>query len=143
MSPTTPPPPSRNAQQLWYVCQTTTDRRGEIVAVEQRYFVTSIPAGTVTRDQELALVRLHLGIENGCHWTLDVALGEDDGHPCQASRAFIETVSWLRLIGYNALSAWRALAPRKDGKPVAWARAAETLRDGLLAGQIMDLTAVT
>jgi hypothetical protein len=24
------------AQQLWYVCQTTTDRHGEVVAVEQR-----------------------------------------------------------------------------------------------------------
>lgn len=132
------------AQQLWYVCQTTTDRRGQIVAVEQRYFVTSIPTGTLTRDEELALVRLHWGIENGCHWTLDMVLGEDEGHPCQASRSSIETVSWLRLIGYNALSAWRALAPRKDGRPIPWARAAETLRDALLAAQVTDLaTAVT
>ena len=128
-------------QQLWYVCQTTTDRRGEIVAVEQRYFVTSIPTGALTRDEELALVRLHWGIENGCHWTLDVVRGEDDGHPCQASRASIETVSWLRLIGYNALSAWRTLMPRKDGKPLAWARAAETLRDALLVAQVTELTA--
>ncbi len=132
------------AQQLWYVCQTTTDRRGEIVAVEQRYFVTSIPTGTLTRDEELALVRLHWGIENGCHWTLDVVLGEDEGHPCQASRASIETVSWLRIIGYNALSAWRALAPRKDCMPIPWARATETLRDALLVAQLTDLaTAVT
>ncbi|ABS24819.1 ISAs1-like element ISAnsp13 family transposase [Anaeromyxobacter sp. Fw109-5] len=126
------------AQQLWYVCQTTTDRRGEIVAVEQRYFVTSIPTGTLTRDQELALVRMHWAIENGCHWTMDVMLGEDEGHPCQASRASIETVSWLRLIGYNAVSAWRTLAPRKDGRPVAWARAMETLRDALLAAEVTD-----
>jgi hypothetical protein len=127
------------AQQLWYVCQTTTDRRGEIVAVEQRYFVTSIPSGALTRDEELALVRLHWGIENGCHWTLDVILGEDDGHPCQANRASIETVSWLRLIGYNALSAWRTLAPSKDGKPIAWARAAETLRHALVLAEIHHL----
>jgi predicted transposase YbfD/YdcC len=117
------------AQQLWYVCQTTTDR-GEVV--------TSILAGALTRDQELALVRMHWAIENGCHWTLDVMLGEDEGHPCQASRASIETVSWLRLIGYNAASAWRQLAPRKDGKPVAWARAMETLRDALLVAQVTD-----
>jgi hypothetical protein len=126
------------AEQLWYVCQTTTDHRGEIVAVEQRYFVTSIPAGTLTRDDELALVRLHWAIENGCHWTMDVMLGEDEGHPCQASRASIETVSWLRLIGYNAVSAWRRLAPTKDRKPMAWARAMETLRDALLAAQVAD-----
>lgn len=28
-------------------------------AAELRYFVTSIPAGTLTRDEELALVRMH------------------------------------------------------------------------------------
>ncbi len=126
------------AQQLWYVCQTTTDRRGEIVAVEQRYFIASIPTGTLTRDQELALVRMHWAIENGCHWTMDVMLGEDEGHPCQANRASIETVSWLRLIGYNAVSAWRTLSPRKDQKPMAWARAMELLRDALLAAQVTD-----
>jgi len=128
-------------QQLWFVCQTTYARNGECLAVEQRYFVTSLPSRTFTRGEELALVRLHWGIENGCHWTLDVVRGEDDGHPCQASRASIETVSWLRLIGYNALSAWRTLMPRKDGKPLAWARAAETLRDALLVAQVTELTA--
>jgi len=127
-----------DAQQLWYVCQATYAHNGECVAVEQRYFVTSIPARTFSRGEELALVRLHWGIENGCHWTMDVMLGEDEGHPCQASRTSIETVTWLRLIGYNAISAWRSLAPRKDGKPVAWARAMETLRDTLLAAQVAD-----
>lgn len=127
-----------DAQQLWYVCQTTYAHNGECVAVEQRYFVTSIPARTFSRGEELALVRLHWGIENGCHWTMDMMLGEDEGHPCQASRTSIETVSWLRLIGYNAVSAWRSLAPRKDGKPVAWARAMETLRDALLVAQATD-----
>jgi len=121
-----------DARQLWYVCQSTYDRRGDCTAVEQRHFVTSIPTGTLTRDEELALVRLHWSIENGCHWTMDVVLGEDDAQPCQACRASIETVSWLRLIGYNAVSAWRQQSPRKDGNPIAWARAMETLRDALL-----------
>ncbi len=126
------------AQQLWYVCQTTTDDRGDVVAVERRYFVTSIPAATLTREQELDLVRMHWAIENGCHWTMDVMLGEDEGHPCQANRAAIETVSWLRIIGYNAVAAWRRLAPTKDRKPMAWARAMETLRDALLAALVAD-----
>ena len=125
-----------DARQLWYVCQATYDRRGECIAAEQRYFVTSIPAGTLSRDQELALVRMHWGIENSCHWTMDVMLGEDDSQPCQASRASIETVSWLRIIGYNAVSAWRQQSPPRDRKPVAWARAMETLRDALLFAQV-------
>ncbi len=127
-----------DAHQLWYVCQTTSLPSGEITSVEQRHFVTSIPVGILTRDEELALVRMHWAIENGCHWTLDVMLGEDDARPCQANRNSIETVSWLRIIGYNAVSAWRQLAPRKDRKPIAWARAMETLRDALLAAQVVD-----
>jgi hypothetical protein len=127
-----------DAQQLWYVCQTTYDRAGGCTAVEQRYFVTSIPAGVLARDEELGLVRMHWAIENGCHWTMDVMLGEDDGQPCQASKESIETVSWLRIIGYNAVSAWRQLAPRKDKKPIAWERAMETLRDALLLAQVVD-----
>ncbi len=52
--------------------------------MDQRCFATSILAGALTRDQELALVRMHRAIENGCHWALDVILGEDEGYPCQA-----------------------------------------------------------
>ncbi len=81
-------------------------------------------------------MRMHWGIENSCHWTMDVMLGEDDSQPCQASRASIETVSWLRIIGYNTVSAWRQQSPPRDRKPVAWARAMETLRDALLFAQV-------
>jgi len=126
------------AQQFWYVCQTTYLPNGDAVSVEQRYFVASIPTGTLTRDQELALVRLHWAIENGCNWTMDMMLREDDAQPCQASRASIETVSWLRIIGYNAVSAWRQQAPCKDKKPIAWQRAMETLRDALLLAEVME-----
>ena len=127
-----------DAQQLWYVCQATYSPNGECTAAEQRYFVTSIPAETLTRDQEPALVRMHWAIENNCHWTMDVMLGEDDAQPCQASKASIETVSWLRIIGYSAVSTWRQQAPRKDPKPIAWERAMETLRVALLLAQLVD-----
>jgi hypothetical protein len=45
-------------QLLWYACQTTSDRRGAIVVVEQRHFVTSIPTRPLTRGEELALIRM-------------------------------------------------------------------------------------
>ena len=49
----------------------TYDRRGECVAAEQRFLVTSIPTGTVTRDEELALVRMHWGSRTAAtgRWT--------------------------------------------------------------------------
>jgi hypothetical protein len=130
------------AQQLWYVCQATYDHAGECITAEQRYFVTSIPVGVLTRAEELALVRMHWAVENGCHWTMDVMLGEDDSQPCQASRASIETVSWLRIIGYNAVCAWRQQAPRRDRKPIAWKRAMETLRDALLLAEVEHYQAI-
>jgi hypothetical protein len=126
------------AQQLWYVCQTTYLPDGECTAVEQRYFVSSIPTGTLSHDEELLLVRMHWAIENGCNWTMDVVLGEDDSQPCQASKDSIETVSWLRIIGYNVVSAWRQQSPRRDKKPISWNRAMETLRDTLLFATVVD-----
>ena len=126
----------KDAQQLFYVCQATYSPTGACTAVEQRYFITSIPAGALTRDEELALVRMHWSVDNGCHWTMDMMLGEDDAQPCQANKGAIETVSWLRIIGYNAISAWRQQAPRRDRKPIAWDRAMETLRDALLLAQV-------
>jgi hypothetical protein len=128
----------KDARQLWYVNQTTYRPDGEPIAVEQRYFVTAVPEGVLTRDEELRLVRLMWAIENGCNWTMDMMLGEDDSQPCQASKASIETVSWLRIIGYNAVSAWRQQLPRKDRKPIAWERAMEMLRDALLLAQVVD-----
>jgi hypothetical protein len=128
----------KDARQLFYVCQKTYDPDGEYIKIEQRYFITSIPVDFLTRNEELLLVRLHWRIENGCNWTMDVMLGEDDAQPCQLSRESIETVSWLRIIGYNIASAWRQLMPPKDKKPAAWARAMETLRDTLLVAPVLD-----
>jgi len=118
-------------QQLWRVRQQTFTG-GELVIEELRYFVSSIPPTMLTPAQQLALVRLHWGIENNHNWTMDVALTEDDVQPCQSSRESIEVVAWLRVLGYNLLAAWRAQADRKDRKPLPWARCMEQLRDAFL-----------
>jgi len=120
-----------DAQQFLCVRQTTITSQGES-SMELRYFVTSMPAGYLLPSQELALVRLHWGIENGHNWTMDMMLQEDDVQPCQQSRDAIEVVGWLRLLAYNMLSAWRFRAPLKDRKPMPWKRVMERLRDALL-----------
>ena len=84
------------------------------------------------------MIRMHWSVENGCHWTMDVMLGEDDAQPCQASRDIhrdgeLAPHHWLQ-----RGERWRQLAPRKDRKPMAWARAMETLRDALLLAQVTD-----
>jgi predicted transposase YbfD/YdcC len=99
---------------------------------EWRYFVTSLSTGDLSFAQLLRLVRLHWAIENRHHWTLDMVLGEDERQPCRHSRSSLEVCAWLRVLAYNLISAWRARLPLKDKRPVAWARACETLRDALV-----------
>lgn len=119
-------------KQVWKLRQTVT-REERVVSEKVRYFVSSIPPRFLTPTEQLALVRLHWGIENGHNWTMDVALEEDDRQPCQLSRDAIEVVGWLRIIGYNILSAWRAALPLKDGlRRSSWSRCMELLRDAIL-----------
>ncbi len=121
------------AKQLWLLRQTTF--AGDAGPVrEDRYFITSLARTRFSATKKLDLIRLHWGIENGLHWTLDVILGEDDCQPCQQSRDSIEVIAWLRVLAYNLLSAWRAQAPRKDGCPMPWRRAMEKLRDAFVQG---------
>ena len=70
--------------------------------VENRYFITSLPWDRLTGCEILRLVRLHWGVENGCHWTMDVVLGEDARPWCTQGEA-LRMLSWLRLLAYNTL----------------------------------------
>ena len=86
---------------MWRVKQTTEKPNGE-VEVENRTFVTSLPWDRLSGQEILRLVRLHWGVENGCHWTMDVVLGEDTRFWCTKGKA-LRMLSWLRLLAYNAL----------------------------------------
>lgn len=118
-------------QQLWRVVQQTLTG-DKLVAEEVRYFLSGVPPTLLPPAQQLALVRLHWGIENGHNWTMDVALTEDDVQPCQKSREAIEVVAWLRVLGCNLLSAWRAQAGKKDTRLLPWTRCMELLRDAFV-----------
>lgn len=120
-------------KQLWSVRrQVTLYGAPAPFSDEVRYFVTSIPPTLLSPTRQLELVRLHWGIENGHNWTMDVALSEDDTQPCQLTREAIAVVGWLRILGYNLLSAWRAQTPSKDRKPPSWSRCMELLRDAFM-----------
>jgi len=90
-----------SARQVWRVKQTTEHPDGTR-EVENRYFVTSLPWDRLSGAEILSLVRLHWGVENGCHWTLDVVLGEDARTWCTQGKA-LRMLSWMRLLAYNAL----------------------------------------
>ena len=62
-----------SARQLWRVKQTTQYPDGK-ETIENRYFITNLAWGRLKGTEILAMVRAHWGVENGCHWTIDVVL---------------------------------------------------------------------
>lgn len=91
----------RSARQIWRVKQTTEHPDGR-VEVENRYFITNLAWGRLKAGQILAVIRVYWGVENGCHWTVDVAMKEDQNCWCTAGRA-VRMLSWIRLMAYNAV----------------------------------------
>jgi predicted transposase YbfD/YdcC len=66
---------------------------------EMRYFLTSYP-GTLAELAEI--IRGHWGIENRCHWILDVTFGEDGSRKRAEHGA--ENSAWLRRMALSLLS---------------------------------------
>jgi predicted transposase YbfD/YdcC len=119
-----------SARQVWRVKQTTKKASGE-VEVENRYFVTSLPWDRLTGQEILRLVRLHWAVENGCHWTMDVVLGEDTRPWCTKGRA-LRMLSWLRLLAYNALRFLRDRYLRGEkSRGMAWDRLGRVITQAL------------
>lgn len=108
-----------SARQLWRIKQTTRDDNGRC-EVLNRYFITSLPKDRLTGAQILTLVRQHWGVENGCHWTTDMVLGEDERSWCTRGRA-LRMLSWVRLLAYNALRFLRDRYLRsKQNRQLPW-----------------------
>jgi hypothetical protein len=119
------------AKEVWQVLQESVqESTGKVLATEVRYFLYAPATKVLSPTQKLALVRLHWGIENGLHWTLDVVLEADDRQPCQLSATALEVTCWLRALAYNVLSARRG--PSHEGQRPAWRHVMLKLRDLLV-----------
>lgn len=64
--------------------------RNGIETVEKRYYISSLPLGV---KQFARAIRSHWGIENSCHWSLDVTYREDESR-IRDQRAR-ENFAWL------------------------------------------------
>jgi predicted transposase YbfD/YdcC len=72
---------------------------GGVTSREARYYLTSYP-GTLAELAEV--IRGHWGIENRCHWILDVTFGEDRSR--QRAKHGAENVAWLRRLALSLLA---------------------------------------
>lgn len=77
---------------------------GEKTSVEVRYYLSSLPVGAARLAHA---VRTHWGIENRCHWVLDVVFREDDSRLRTGHAA--ENFALLRRLANSLLQQERTL----------------------------------
>jgi hypothetical protein len=94
--------------------QSLTYAHGKLVATEDRYFVSSLPASRLTRAQWLRIVRLMWGVENAVHCTLDKTMREDEHPWIQADPKAALVIALLRRIAYNLLALFRSVTLRSE-----------------------------
>lgn len=68
-------------------------------SIEKRYFLSSLPLDV---GQFAGAVRDHWGVENSCHWVLDVVMREDQSRARTGSAA--ENLATLRRLALNLLN---------------------------------------
>lgn len=86
--------------ELWRIETITTDRDGATLSNDTRYYVTSIPATTLTHKQVLEAIRMHWGIENNANWCFDMLWNEDTA-PWTSGAMVL--VAHLRMMAYNII----------------------------------------
>ena len=91
-------------------------------SIEKRYYLTShAPAA----EKLLDLVRRHRGIENRCHWVLDVTFNEDQ---CRARMGYAaQNLALLRKLTLNLLRADQSVKDTMRGKRIRAALCEKTL----------------
>ena len=81
------------------------------ISVEKRYYLSDHKPDA---DQLQKLIRQHWGIENSCHWVLDVVWDEDGSRIRKGHAA--ENVALLRKLALSLLRADRTLKDTIQGK---------------------------
>jgi hypothetical protein len=121
----------------------TCDARGRRIAHENRYFVTSLPASRLSAAQWLLLVRLHWGVENNCHHTLDDAFEEDKRPWIKSHPRGMLVVALLRRIAYNLLTLSRSVTQRSDERRAApWRDLLRWFYNAIISATDADLSAL-
>jgi hypothetical protein len=121
----------------------TLDSRGQRLAYENRYFVASLPASRLTATQWLLVVRLHWGVENNCHHTLDDAFEEDERPWIKSDPRGMVVVALLRRMAYNLLTLFRSVTQRSDERRAApWRDLLRWFYNAIISATDADLSAL-
>jgi hypothetical protein len=121
----------------------TLDAKGRRTAYENRYFVASLPTSRLTPKQWLLLVRLHWGIENNCHHTLDTAFEEDDRPWIESSPRGMLAVAVLRRLAYSLLTLFRSVTQRSEQRRATpWLDLLRWIYNAIIAATDADIASL-
>jgi hypothetical protein len=114
--------------------ESVTTRDGEVLAQDDRMYVSSLELERFSARQWLLLVRRHWGVENQCHHTLDTAFAEDTRPWIEADPQGTLAVLLLRRVALTLLGLYRAVTLRsKKRRATPWKTLLQALRDTLVA----------
>lgn len=131
-----------NYRQIWRV-RRTREKNGQLVSAEDRIFITSLPEDRLTAAQSLAAVRAHWGIENDCHWSLDVPWREDTTAWVKVGLAR-ESLSLLRMLAYNLVRVLRHRVLKGPAKGnIPYRELFERIRDALVSPAVRSAAGFT
>lgn len=100
-------------RQVWLVRKVRLEADGSETFIEDRFFVTNLPANRLAVCDCLEVVRRHWGIENHCFWTLDTQWKEDAGLWVRKGNGLL-ICSLLRMIAYNLVVTLREVHAKAE-----------------------------
>jgi hypothetical protein len=99
----------------------TLDADGKRITGDERYFLCSLPRLRLTDEQWLLVARLHWGVENNVHNTLDTVFHEDEHPWIESDPKGALVVALLRRIALNLLVLFRSVTQRSiDRRATPW-----------------------
>jgi predicted transposase YbfD/YdcC len=109
-------------QTVLRVQSETRDAQGKTIVGDERYFICSLPRARLNDAQWLHVTRLHWGVENNVHNTLDTAFEEDEHPWIEANPKGALIVALLRRIALNLLVLFRSVTQRShERRAIPWA----------------------
>ena len=97
----------------------TFDKTTGATSHEDRYYISSLAADTLTGAQWATMIRRRWAVENECHNTFDRIMREDDKPWVRAPEAMVN-VMLLRRIGYGIVALLRVSQTGSDGAAPSW-----------------------
>jgi hypothetical protein len=105
------------------------------VSVQDRYYISSLPADALTADLWLEMIRRRWAVENECHNTWDRIFKEDKRPWVHDPQGMVATML-LRRIAYTLLALFRTVTQRSDARRTTpWKTLMRDLRHALVSAE--------